>query len=89
MDALIQDQAISRIEDIVLQDDIRGMTALKPHMPSGYMDACANLLLDHPGKVLIVTGFYIMAAKATETDGHLVPLPSVTRLRNSATTWHT
>ncbi len=69
MDALIQDQAISRIEDIVLQDDIRGMTALKPHMPSGYMDACANLLLDHPGKVLIVTGFYIMAAKATETDG--------------------
>ena len=60
---------IARIEDIVLQDDIRGMTALKPHMPSGYMEACADLLLDHSGKIFIITGFYIMAAEATETDG--------------------
>ena len=62
-------EAISRIEDIVLQDDMRGMTALKPHMPDGYMEQCADLLLEHPGKVFIATGFYIMAAEATETDG--------------------
>ena len=62
-------EAISRIEDIVLQDDMRGMTALKPHMPDGYMELCADLLLEHPGKVFIATGFYIMAAEATETDG--------------------
>ncbi len=61
--------AISRIEDIVLQDDMRGMTALKPHMRAGYMELAADLLLDHPGKIFIATGFYIMAAKATETDG--------------------
>ena len=60
---------ISKIEDIVLQDDIRGMTALKPHMRENYMERCADLLLEHPGKVFIVTGFYIMLAKATETDG--------------------
>ena len=59
----------AQIEDIVLQDDMRGMTALKPHMPDGYMESCADLLLDHPGTIFIVTGFYIIAAGATETDG--------------------
>ena len=66
---MIDNDPISQIEDIVLQDDIRGMTALKPHMPQNYVARCADLLLDHPGKIFIVTGFYIMAAEATETDG--------------------
>ncbi len=61
--------AFAQIEDIVLQDDMRGMTALKPHMPGGYMESCADLLLDHPGTIFIVTGFYIISAGATETDG--------------------
>ncbi len=61
--------AFGQIEDIVLQDDMRGMTALKPHMPGGYMESCADLLLDHPGTIFIVTGFYIISAGATETDG--------------------
>ena len=69
LDQMSENDPISRIEDIVLQDDIRGMTALQPHMPANYMEACADLLLDNPGKVFIVTGFYIMAAEATETDG--------------------
>ncbi len=60
---------IAQIEDIVLQYDMRGMTALKPHMPSNYMESCADLLLEQAGKVFIVTGFYILAAEATETDG--------------------
>ena len=60
---------IAQIEDIVLQNDMRGMTALKPHMPSNYMEACADLLLERGDKVFIVTGFYIIAAEATETDG--------------------
>ena len=54
--------AFAQIEDIVLQDDMRGMTALKPHMPGGYMESCADLLLDHPGTIFIVTGFYIISA---------------------------
>ncbi len=61
--------AFAKIEDIVLQDDMRGMTALKPHMPDGYMESCADLLLDHPGTIFIVTGFYIISAEKTETDG--------------------
>ncbi|MYA60789.1 MAG: DUF4392 domain-containing protein [Chloroflexi bacterium] len=61
--------AFAQIEDIVLQDDMRGMTALKPHMPGGYIESCADLLLDHPGTIFIVTGFYIISAGATETDG--------------------
>ncbi len=61
--------AISQIEDIILQDDFRGMAALKPHMREGYMESAASLLLEHSERLFIVTGFYIMAAEAPETDG--------------------
>jgi hypothetical protein len=59
----------TQIEDIVLQDDIRGMKALRKHMPEGWLEASAQLLLDHPGKILIATGFYILRAGNPETDG--------------------
>lgn len=59
----------SRIEEIVLQDDFRGMAALRPHMPDGYLERAASLLLEHSERIFIVTGFYIMAAEAPETDG--------------------
>ena len=59
----------TKIEDIILQDDIRGMKALRQHMKDGWLEASAQLLLDHPGKVLIITGFYIAMAGAPETDG--------------------
>jgi len=59
----------TRIEDIILQDDIRGMKALRPHMKEGWLDLSAQLLLDHPGKILIATGFYILRAGEPETDG--------------------
>ncbi len=57
------------IEDIILQNDTRNMTSLRPHLPADFATEAAQLLLDHPGKVLIVTGFYILAADAPETDG--------------------
>ena len=57
------------IEDIILQQDGRNMTALRPHLPESYATEAAQLLLDHPGKVLIVSGFYILTAGAPETDG--------------------
>ena len=57
------------IEDIILQNDMRNMTSLRPHLPADFATESAQLLLDHPGKVLIVTGFYILAAAAPETDG--------------------
>ena len=60
---------ITAIEDIILQDDIRGMKALRAHMKDGWLESSAQLLLDHPGKILIVTGFYILKAEEPETDG--------------------
>ena len=59
----------SKIEDIILQDDMRGMSALKPHMTPGYVAASADLLLNNSRMVFIITGFYILAADAPETDG--------------------
>ena len=57
------------IEDIILQQDGRNMTALRPHLPESYATEAAQLLLDHPGRVLIASGFYILNAGASETDG--------------------
>ncbi len=59
----------TKIEDIILQDDIRGMKALRQHMKDGWLEKSAQLLLDHPGKILIATGFYILRAGEPETDG--------------------
>ena len=57
------------IEDIVLDRDKRGIAALRPHLPADYCDQAARVVLDNPGTAIIVTGFYIITARATETDG--------------------
>ena len=57
------------IEDIILDRDRRGISALRPHLPSDYCGQAASLILENPGTAFIVTGFYILAAKAAETDG--------------------
>ena len=57
------------IEDIILDHDKRGMSALRPHLPADYCSQAARLILDNPGTAMIVTGFYIIYAGATETDG--------------------
>lgn len=59
----------SSIEDIVLDHDTRGISALREFLPANYIKEAADLVLDHPGKALIVTGFYIAYAGAPETDG--------------------
>jgi hypothetical protein len=57
------------IEDIVLQNDGRGISALREHLPPNFMEVAAELALANRGKALIVTGFYIAVAGAPETDG--------------------
>ncbi len=57
------------IEDIVLQKDGRNMTALRPHLPDNFVTEAAELVLEHPGKAFIISGFYIITADAPETDG--------------------
>ena len=60
---------MATIEDIVLSHDRRGITALRPHLPADFCAQAAQYLLDHPGPVLIATGFYIIMSDAPETDG--------------------
>ena len=57
------------IEDIVLDHDRRGIGALRPHVPDDFCTQAARYLLDHPGPVIITTGFYILMSDAPETDG--------------------
>ncbi len=57
------------IEDIILEHDRRGISSLKPHMPNDFCGQAADLIKDSKGSTIIVTGFYILSAKAPETDG--------------------
>ncbi len=57
------------IEDIILQDDQRGISSLRPHLPANFIEDAAEQIIERSGKVLIVTGFYIAYAGASETDG--------------------
>ena len=57
------------IEDIILDHDNRGISALRPHIPKAFCEQAASLILDHPRNAVIVTGFYILTARAPETDG--------------------
>ncbi len=57
------------IEDIILDRDRRGISHLRPHLPSDYASQAAQLILDNPGTAIIVTGFYILDAGFAETDG--------------------
>ncbi len=57
------------IEDIVLDHDRRGIGALRPHVAADFCGQAARYVLDHPGPVIITTGFYILMSDAPETDG--------------------
>src|SRR5919106_5593726 len=57
------------IEDIILAQDKRGVSALRPQLPPRFCEEAAHFLLAHPGPTLIATGFYIARAHAPETDG--------------------
>ena len=57
------------IEETIIDRDRRGVSSLRPHLPDDYCDRAARLMLEHPGRAIIATGFYILAAGAAETDG--------------------
>ena len=57
------------IEDIILSEDKRGVSELRPFLPADFCDQAARYVLDHPGRVAIITGFYILTAGQHETDG--------------------
>jgi hypothetical protein len=57
------------IEDIILENDQRGVSALRPYLPANFCTQAAQYILEHPGDTLIATGFYILSAGMHETDG--------------------
>ena len=57
------------IEETILQKDQRGISALRPFLPAEYCTEAARYVLERPGTVLIITGFYILYGRAVETDG--------------------
>ena len=57
------------IEDTILENDMRGVSELRSHLPPDFCAQAAQYILDSPGDVVIVTGFYILSADKHETDG--------------------
>ena len=57
------------IEDTILENDMRGVSELRSHLPPDFCTQAAQYILDNPGDVIIVTGFYILSAGLHETDG--------------------
>ena len=57
------------IEDTILEHDMRGVSELRSHLPPDFCTQAAQHILDNPGRVVIVTGFYILSAGKHETDG--------------------
>jgi hypothetical protein len=67
----ISDQCL--IEDIILSHDCRGVSALRPFLPSSYCKEAAQFILDRSKAshktAIITSGFFILSAQAAETDG--------------------
>ena len=57
------------IEDIILQQDKRGVAALRPHLAPDFCAQAAAYIMEHPGDVIITTGYYITMSGGPETDG--------------------
>lgn len=57
------------LEDIILCNDRRGMSLLRPYLPARYCQRAGQLLWENQRCVLIVTGFYVDRISAPETDG--------------------
>ena len=60
---------MSAIDDVILDRDQRNISQLRHHLDDDFSEAAAQLILDHPGHALVLSGFYILAAEASETDG--------------------
>ena len=56
-------------EGIKLQKDIRNISKLKDYLSDNFLTDAANEVVVRKGTVLIVTGFFISYANASETDG--------------------
>ena len=58
-----------QIEEIILKNDIRGISLMSKFIDHDSCKNASNLILSNLGTVFITTGFFILNAKAPETDG--------------------
>ena len=70
------------IEDIILENDLRGIAALRSYLRKDYCSQAAAFILDKPGLTFITTGFYIASTGSPETDGP----PGAVAIGNALTT---
>jgi len=61
------------IEDVILEQDKRGISALRPFLPADYCQEAARWVMAQPApakkSAIITTGFYILSWQVPETDG--------------------
>ncbi|MBO83065.1 MAG: hypothetical protein CL506_01720 [Actinobacteria bacterium] len=60
---------MSRLEEIVLQKDTRNIAKLQDYVSLTFLSDAAKEILNRKGTIFIITGFYIVYANASETDG--------------------
>ncbi len=60
---------MAEIENIILDKDTRNISKLKKYIDKDFVNKSAEFLLESKGNIFITTGFYIVYAGATETDG--------------------
>jgi len=57
------------IEDIILENDKRTISNLRPLLEKNYCEQAAELIISNPKKAIITTGFFITGPNKPETDG--------------------
>ncbi len=60
---------MTTIEDIILRDDQRGISAMRSYLSSNFITEAAEVTTQYIDYVGITTGFYISSAGTVETDG--------------------
>ena len=60
---------MGRLEEIVLQKDTRNIAKLQDYVSLTFLSDAAKEILNRKGTIFIITGFYIVYANASETDG--------------------
>ena len=57
------------IEDIILENDKREISKLRPLLEKNYCEQAAELIVSNPKTAIITTGFFITGPDKPETDG--------------------
>ena len=59
----------TKIEDIILENDKRDISKLRPFLEKNYCEQAAELIISNPKMAIITTGFFITGPNKPETDG--------------------